>query len=56
MLCSHCRERYYPQNRPRIIVAIRREDSVLLARHVLATATACIRYSAGFALVVGETL
>ncbi len=34
MLCSHCRERYYPQIAPCIIVAIRREDSILLARHV----------------------
>ncbi|TGD62482.1 NAD(+) diphosphatase, partial [Salmonella enterica subsp. enterica serovar Poona] len=34
MLCSHCRARYYPQIAPCIIVAIRREDSILLARHV----------------------
>ena len=33
MLCSHCRERYYPQIAPCIIVAIRREDSILLAQH-----------------------
>ncbi|MDI8993195.1 hypothetical protein MJI20_32170, partial [Salmonella enterica subsp. enterica serovar Anatum] len=32
--CSHCRERYYPQIAPCIIVAIRREDSILLAQHV----------------------
>ena len=29
MLCSHCRERYYPQIAPCIIVAIRRDDSIL---------------------------
>uniref|UniRef100_UPI0004727A07 NUDIX domain-containing protein n=1 Tax=Salmonella enterica TaxID=28901 RepID=UPI0004727A07 len=32
--CSHCRARYYPQIAPCIIVAIRREDSILLAQHV----------------------
>ncbi len=33
MLCGHCRERYYPQIAPCIIVAIRRDDSILLAQH-----------------------
>jgi NAD+ diphosphatase len=33
MLCSHCRERYYPQIAPCIIVAIRRDDKILLAQH-----------------------
>ena len=33
MLCSHCRERYYPQIAPCIIVAIRRDDTILLAQH-----------------------
>lgn len=33
-LCRHCRERYYPQIAPSIIVAIRREDKILLANHV----------------------
>lgn len=33
MLCSHCRERYYPQIAPCIIVAIRRDDSILLVQH-----------------------
>ena len=32
-LCGHCRERYYPQIAPCIIVAIRREDTILLAQH-----------------------
>ncbi len=33
MLCGHCRERYYPQIAPCIIVAIRRDDPILLAQH-----------------------
>ncbi|AVF36766.1 NAD(+) diphosphatase [Rahnella sikkimica] len=33
-LCGHCRERYYPQIAPCIIVAIRRGDEILLAQHV----------------------
>ncbi|PWC09455.1 NAD(+) diphosphatase [Brenneria roseae subsp. americana] len=32
-LCHHCRERYYPQIAPCIIVAIRRGDEILLAQH-----------------------
>lgn len=32
-LCSHCRERYYPQIAPCIIVAIRRGEEILLANH-----------------------
>ena len=54
MLCSHCRERYYPQIAPCIIVAIRRDDSILLAQHT--------RYRNGVHTVlagfveVGETL
>ncbi|CAJ0995702.1 NADH pyrophosphatase [Sodalis praecaptivus] len=32
-LCDHCHERYYPQIAPCIIVAIRRDDQILLARH-----------------------
>lgn len=33
-LCAHCRERYYPQIAPCVIVAIRRDDQILLAQHV----------------------
>ncbi len=33
-LCSHCKERYYPQIAPCIIVVIRRDDQLLLAQHV----------------------
>lgn len=32
-LCPHCQQRYYPQIAPCIIVAIRRDDHILLARH-----------------------
>lgn len=32
-LCQHCRERYYPQIAPCVIVAIRRGDEILLAQH-----------------------
>lgn len=33
-LCGNCRERYYPQIAPCIIVAIRKGDEILLAQHV----------------------
>lgn len=33
-LCGNCRERYYPQIAPCVIVAIRRDDEILLAQHV----------------------
>ncbi|NUU69160.1 NAD(+) diphosphatase [Enterobacteriaceae bacterium BIT-l23] len=33
MLCNNCRERYYPQIAPCIIVAIRDRDKILLAQH-----------------------
>lgn len=33
-LCSACHERYYPQIAPCVIVAIRRNDEILLAQHV----------------------
>lgn len=32
-LCDHCRERYYPQIAPCVIVAIRRGEEILLAQH-----------------------
>ncbi|MFC3393563.1 NAD(+) diphosphatase [Brenneria rubrifaciens] len=32
-LCQRCKERYYPQIAPCIIVAIRRGDAILLAQH-----------------------
>ena len=32
-ICAHCKQRYYPQIAPCIIVAIRKDTSILLARH-----------------------
>ncbi|MFW3574201.1 NAD(+) diphosphatase [Kosakonia cowanii] len=54
MLCDHCRERYYPQIAPCIIVAIRRDDSLLLAQHTRHR-NGVYTVLAGF-VEVGETL
>ncbi len=54
MLCDHCRERYYPQIAPCIIVAIRRDDSILLAQHTRHR-NGVYTVLAGF-VEVGETL
>ncbi|ELY4003615.1 NAD(+) diphosphatase [Cronobacter dublinensis] len=54
MLCEHCRERYYPQIAPCIIVAIRREDKILLAQHTRHR-NGVYTVLAGF-VEVGETL
>ena len=54
MLCSHCRERYYPQIAPCIIVAIRRDDKILLAQHTRHR-NGVYTVLAGF-VEVGETL
>ncbi|EKM6459282.1 NAD(+) diphosphatase [Cronobacter dublinensis] len=54
MLCGHCRERYYPQIAPCIIVAIRREDKILLAQHTRHR-NGVYTVLAGF-VEVGETL
>lgn len=54
VLCSHCRERYYPQIAPCIIVAIRRDDKILLAQHTRHR-NGVYTVLAGFA-EVGETL
>ena len=54
MLCGHCRERYYPQIAPCIIVAIRREDTILLAQHTRHR-NGIYTVLAGF-VEVGETL
>lgn len=53
-LCHHCRERYYPQIAPCIIVAIRRGDEILLANHVRHR-NSIYTVLAGF-VEVGETL
>jgi NAD+ diphosphatase len=54
MLCDHCRERYYPQIAPCIIVAIRRDDKILLAQHTRHR-NGIYTVLAGF-VEVGETL
>lgn len=54
MLCNHCRERYYPQISPCIIVAIRKGDHILLAQHVRHRG-GVYTVLAGF-VEVGETL
>ncbi|APZ03703.1 NADH pyrophosphatase [Kosakonia cowanii] len=54
MLCDQCRERYYPQIAPCIIVAIRRDDSLLLAQHTRHR-NGVYTVLAGF-VEVGETL
>lgn len=53
-LCSHCRERYYPQIAPCIIVAIRRGEEILLANHARHR-NSIYTVLAGF-VEVGETL
>jgi NAD+ diphosphatase len=54
MLCNHCKERYYPQIAPCIIVAIRRGEEILLAQH-LRHRGGLYTVLAGF-VEVGETL
>lgn len=54
MLCGHCRERYYPQIAPCIIVAIRKDDHILLAQHTRHR-NGLYTVLAGF-VEVGETL
>ena len=53
-LCSHCRQRYYPQIAPCIIVAIRRGEEILLAQHTRHR-NGIYTVLAGF-VEVGETL
>ncbi|MDU4091904.1 MAG: NAD(+) diphosphatase [Pantoea sp.] len=53
-LCGHCRQRYYPQIAPCIIVAIRRDDKILLAQHARHR-NSIYTVLAGF-VEVGETL
>ncbi len=54
-LCDHCQERYYPQIAPCIIVAIRRDDHILLAQHRRHQQNPVLTVLAGF-VEVGETL
>lgn len=53
-LCRHCRQRYYPQIAPSVIVAIRRDDKILLAQHARHRG-GIYTVLAGF-VEVGETL
>ncbi len=53
-LCRHCRQRYYPQIAPCIIVAIRRDEEILLAQHTKHR-NGIYTVLAGF-VEVGETL
>ncbi|WP_192459371.1 NAD(+) diphosphatase [Musicola keenii] len=53
-LCPHCRERYYPQIAPCVIVAIRHEEKILLAQHLRHRGNMYTAL-AGF-VEVGETL
>lgn len=53
-LCAHCHQRYYPQIAPCIIVAIRRDDKILLAQHARHR-NSIYTVLAGF-VEVGETL
>jgi len=53
-LCGHCRQRYYPQIAPCIIVAIRRGEEILLAQHTRHR-NGIFTVLAGF-VEVGETL
>lgn len=53
-LCGHCRQRYYPQIAPCIIVAIRRGKEILLAQHTKHR-NGIYTVLAGF-VEVGETL
>ena len=53
-LCSNCKQRYYPQIAPSIIVAIRKNDQILLAKHARHR-SGLYTVLAGF-VEVGETL
>lgn len=54
-LCSNCQQRYYPQISPSIIVAIRNNDKILLAKHTRHNQDNLFTVLAGF-VEVGETI
>ncbi|MDF7671329.1 NAD(+) diphosphatase [Orbaceae bacterium ESL0721] len=54
-LCNHCRERYYPQIAPSIIVAIRHQNKILLAKHQRHSKENLYTVLAGFS-EIGETV
>lgn len=54
-LCDHCNERYYPQISPSIIVAIRKDNKILLAKHKRHNQMNLYTVLAGF-VEIGETI
>lgn len=54
-MCAHCKQRYYPQISPSIIVAIRNKNKILLAKHVRHNQDNLYTVIAGFA-EIGEVL
>lgn len=54
-LCDNCKERYYPQISPSIIVAIRHQNKILLAKHVRHNQDDLYTVLAGFT-EIGETM
>lgn len=55
MLCENCHNRYYPQIAPAMIVAIRHDDKILLAKHRKHQQTNCFTVLSGFT-EIGETI
>lgn len=54
-LCDNCHQRYYPQISPSIIVAIRKQNKILLAKHTRHNQDNLYTVLAGF-VEVGETI
>ncbi len=54
-MCDNCKERYYPQISPSIIVAIRDKNKILLAKHVRHNQDDLYTVLAGFT-EIGETM
>ncbi|MDF7667247.1 NAD(+) diphosphatase [Orbaceae bacterium ESL0727] len=54
-LCHHCHQRYYPQISPSIIVAIRHQNKILLAKHQRHNRENLYTVLAGFT-EIGETM
>lgn len=54
-MCDHCHERYYPQISPSVIVAIRQQNKILLAKHVRHNQENLYTVLAGFT-EIGETM
>lgn len=54
-LCANCRQRYYPQISPSVIVGVRNKNKILLAKHTRHNQDNLYTVLAGF-VEVGETL